>query len=179
MTSKMLGLKHNINYLVDYDPQWEDNFAEERMRLKNALGDMALGIEHYGSTAVNGMKAKPILDIMVGVSPLDTWKACKAPLEQLGYDYAKHAGVPEHYIFGRGRDLTERTHLVHIVEYHGSSWASDIALRDALRADSLLRQAYMQEKERACRTAPQGRAEYNVQKGAFIAEMKLKMADIS
>src|ERR1700722_8733553 len=111
----MLGLKHNVNFLVDYDPHWEIDYIEERQRIEAALGSLVIGIEHYGSTSVKSMRAKPILDIMVGVDPLDNWKECTAPLEKLGYDYAAHAGVPEHYIFGRGRDSTERTHLVHII----------------------------------------------------------------
>src|SRR5215210_8407104 len=99
----MLGLKKNLNLLVEYNPLWETAFIEERNRLASALGDIANGIEHYGSTSVSGMRAKPILDILVGVTPLDDWAKCKAPLEALGYDYAPNAGVPGHHIFGRGR----------------------------------------------------------------------------
>ena len=56
------------------------------------------------------MRAKPILDIMVGVDPLEDWVKCRLPLEQLGYDYAEKAGVPGHHIFGRGRDFTNGAH---------------------------------------------------------------------
>ena len=76
----MLGLKHNVNLLVDYDPDWPLAFLEEKKKISGVLGDTAKGIEHYGSTAVPGMRAKPILDILVGVSPIDDWKKCKAPL---------------------------------------------------------------------------------------------------
>ena len=118
----MLGLKKNLNLLADYDPAWESAFIDERRRITAALGTVAKGVEHYGSTAVPGMRAKPILDILVGVSPIDDWEKCRIPLERLGYDYAANAGVPGHHIFGRGRDSTERTHLVHVVEYLGESW---------------------------------------------------------
>jgi GrpB-like predicted nucleotidyltransferase (UPF0157 family) len=168
----MLGLKHNVNLLVDYDPQWETDFLEERVRISHALDVIAQGIEHYGSTAVKGMRAKPILDIMVGVAPFEDWQKCKAPLERLGYDYAANAGVPRHHIFGRGRDSTERTHLVHVVEFMGVSWRTDLVLRDALRADPKLRDAYVREKERAVAAAPKGRAKYNEQKQSFIFDMK-------
>jgi GrpB-like predicted nucleotidyltransferase (UPF0157 family) len=168
----MLGLKHNVNSLVDYDPHWETAFIEERERLRDALGVIAQGIEHYGSTAVRGMRAKPILDILVGVAPLENWQKCKAPLERLGYDYAANAGVPEHHIFGRGRDSTERTHLVHVVEFMGPSWRTDLALRDALRTNPKLREAYVREKERAVAAAPEGRAKYNEEKQSFVADMK-------
>jgi len=119
-----LGLKANLNLLVAYDPLWPAAFEDEKVHLAKALGPAAKGIEHYGSTAVPGLCAKPILDIMVGISPLSEWGRCKPALEALGYDYAEEAGVPGHYIFGRGRDRTERTHLVHVVEYRGSRGAA-------------------------------------------------------
>jgi GrpB-like predicted nucleotidyltransferase (UPF0157 family) len=172
----MLGLKHNVNVLVEYDPAWPLDFATERERLVEALGRLAKGVEHYGSTAVPGMRAKPIMDILVGVSPCADWVACKAPLERLGYDYAANAGVPDHHIFGRGRDATERTHLLHIVSFTGVEWRLNLALRDALRADAALRAAYVAEKERAAIAAPEGRTRYNELKGPFINRMKANLA---
>ena len=170
-----LGLKANLNLLVAYDPLWPAAFEDEKLRLVKALGQIAKGIEHYGSTAVPGLCAKPILDIMVGISPLSEWERCKPALEAMGYDYAEGAGVPGHYIFGRGRDRTERTHLVHIVEYQGESWRGSLAFRDALRRDASLRESYAQEKKRAAAAAPGNRAAYNLQKGSFVAESTRKL----
>ena len=147
----MLGLKQGINTLVD-------------------------GIEHYGSTAVEGLRAKPILDILVGVAPLDDWIRCRHPLETLGYDYADDAGVPGHHIFGRGRDRSERTHLVHVVEFNGEAWRWNLAFRDALRADAILRAEYLRIKEQAVSLAPEGRAKYNELKHAFIEGAKGRLA---
>ena len=164
----MLGLKHGVNRLVDYDPQWPLSFEAERARIHRALVDVACGIEHYGSTSVVGLRAKPIVDILLGVEPLDAWIKCKGPLESLGYDYVENAGVPGHFIFGRGRDRSERTHLVHVVEFEGESWRSSLAFRDALRAHESLRVAYARMKEQAVASAPQGRAKYNEAKQSFI-----------
>jgi len=86
------------------------------------------------------------------------------------------AGVPGHYIFGHGRDRTERTHLVHVVEYLGESWRGSLAFREALRHDPSLRESYAQEKERAAAAAPGNRAAYNLQKGPFIAEFIQKLS---
>ena len=88
----MLGLKHNVNLLVDYDTSWETEFDAERDRIAAALGKNARGIEHYRSTAVVGMRAKPIIDILIGVSPLSHWKLCHDPLIDLGYGYANMLG---------------------------------------------------------------------------------------
>lgn len=165
----MLGLKHGVNLLVDYDPQWPSDFAAEKQRLQAALGDIALGIEHGGSTAVPGLRAKPILDIYVGIYTLDEWVKCKGPLETLGYDYAAHAGIPNDFVFGRGRDNSERTHLVHVVEYQGELWRNVLAFRNALRADETLAAEYTAIKQRAVAQAPVNRARYTEIKGPFIA----------
>jgi GrpB-like predicted nucleotidyltransferase (UPF0157 family) len=171
----MLGLKHIVNFLVDYDPPWESAFADERERIGGALGMPIQHIEHYGSTAVPGMRAKPILDILVGVSQIDDWEQCKRPLEGLGYDYAANAGVSGHYIFGRGRDSGERTHLVHVVEFLGAEWWVNLAFRDALRRDADLRSRYTEEKERAAAAAPLGRARYNELKRPFLEKVKAEL----
>jgi GrpB-like predicted nucleotidyltransferase (UPF0157 family) len=164
----MIGLKHNQNLLVDYDPEWPFLFEEEKDRLQSVLLGIPRGIEHYGSTAVPGLRAKPIVDILIGILPLNDWVGCRQPLASLGYDYAEHAGVPGHYIFGRGRDLSERTHLVHIVEFNGPSWRFNLAFRDALRADRTLREKYLIAKQAASTLAPEGRAKYNELKQAFF-----------
>ena len=122
------------------------------------------------------MRAKPILDLLLGVTPLAAWEQCKRPLEQLGYDYAPHAGVAGHFIFGRGRDSTERTHLVHIVEFDSEEWRSNIEFRDALRLDPKLRAAYIAEKERAVAIAPEGRSQYNNLKHEFVAQARASIA---
>ncbi len=164
----MIGLKHNQNILVDYDPEWPFLFEKEKDRLLNVLSNIPRGVEHYGSTAVPGLRAKPIIDILIGVLPLNDWVRCKRPLESLGYDYAEHAGVVGHYIFGRGRDLSERTHLVHIVEFNGQSWRFNLAFRDAIRANQTLMEEYLIVKQTASNLAPEGRAKYNELKQAFF-----------
>ena len=167
----MLGLKHGVNLLVDYDPEWPTAFKEECARIQSAIGDVLRGIEHYGSTSIVGLRAKPITDILLGVTPLENWIKCKNSLEMLGYDYAADAGVTRHYIFRRGRDQTERTHLVHIVEFNGQPWRSNLAFRDALRADESLRKEYSRMKEAAATLAPVGRAKYNELKHLFIERL--------
>ena len=73
--------------LVPYHEAWPSLFDEERMRLERALGSSARGIEHVGSTAVPGLAAKPILDIVVGVGSLRDAECCIRLLEQLGYEF--------------------------------------------------------------------------------------------
>ena len=170
----MIGLKHNQNILVDYDPEWSILFEHEKDRLESVRLNVLQGIEHYGSTSVPGLRAKPIIDILIGILPLQDWSQFKQPLESLGYDYAENAGVPGPYIFGRGRDSSERTHLVHIVEYNGQSWRFNLAFRDALRTNRNLREEYLLAKEVASKLAPEGRAKYNELKQAFFNNVNVE-----
>ena len=173
----MLGLAHGQNRLVNYDNLWPRLFEAERTRLARALEGIAEAIEHYGSTAVPGLMAKPILDILIGVVPLARWQECHDPLLALGYDYAALAGVPGHHIFGRGRDRAERTHLVHVVEFGGPSWVSNLAFRDALRTQPELRAAYESAKQSAVAGAPANRPRYNELKQGFIDQAKKSLSD--
>ena len=170
----MIGLKHNLNLLVDFDSKWSSLFEQEKDRLQSVLLGVPQGIEHFGSTAVSGLRAKPIIDILIGILPLTKWILCKQPLESLGYDYAEQAGVPGHYIFGRGRDLSERTYLVHIVEFKGPSWCFNLEFRDALRANRNLREEYLIAKEAALKFAPEGRAKYNEFKQTFFDKVNVE-----
>jgi GrpB-like predicted nucleotidyltransferase (UPF0157 family) len=71
--------------IVSYDPAWPQRFAELGADLRRALGDVALRIDHIGSTAVPGLAAKPIIDVQVSVASFEPLAAFKAPLEGLGY----------------------------------------------------------------------------------------------
>ncbi len=66
-----LGLPQDQNRLAPYNPDWAVAFVEEAARLKAALGDVVIAIEHYGSTSIPGLAAKPILDLLVGVADLE------------------------------------------------------------------------------------------------------------
>ena len=169
MDDSTLGLKHSVNLLVDYDERWPAEFAAEEQRLREALRNLIVAIEHCGSTAVPGLRAKPIIDIYIGVRSLADWVQCKAPLESLGYDYADHAGIPNDFVFGRGRDRTERTHLVHVIEYGGELWRNALVFRNALRANPQLAADYAAIKQQAVEQAPVNRARYTELKGPFIA----------
>lgn len=159
-----LGLEPNVQRLVPHHPLWARAFAEEVARLRPVLAEVALGIEHYGSTAVPGLEAKPIIDIQVGVDSMDRVDALIAPMVALGYDSVGSAGIPEHHIFGLG---VARTHLVHIVVFGGDQWRRTLRFRDRLRAEPELRDAY-QRLKRSLVASATSRAEYTAGKNDFV-----------
>src|SRR5205085_10824988 len=93
----VLGLERGVVRLHDYTPLWVELYREEEERIKAAIGHLIIDLEHIGSTAIPGIKAKPILDMMAGVARLDEALLCQAQLEALGYDYAARAGVVIEY----------------------------------------------------------------------------------
>ncbi len=88
-------------------------------------------VEHIGSTAVPGLVAKPILDLLAGLQPLDVAPGVAA-MEALGYEYLGEYGIPGREFFRKGGDA--RTHHVHAVELGGPQWVRHVAFRDYLRA---------------------------------------------
>ncbi|MEH2240967.1 GrpB family protein [Nostoc sp.] len=111
--------------IVEYDPGWQTLFTEEAARIWQALGnDLVVQIEHIGSTAVPGMAAKPIIDIMVGVHSLVNAKSAVPILESLGYVYWREDPRPGRMFFVKGMPPygKQRTHHVHIVEVESEFW---------------------------------------------------------
>jgi GrpB-like predicted nucleotidyltransferase (UPF0157 family) len=159
------GVIHGTVRLHEWTPRWAELFEVEASRLRRALGRLAVAIEHYGSTSVPGLAAKPILDILVGGPDATDPAPYLAALVPLGYDYAAHAGVPDHLVFGLG---TARTHLVHVVRHGGAAWRRALAFRDALRADAGLREEYAALKRRLAERHSGERSRYTEAKGEFI-----------
>ena len=128
----------------DYDPAWAAEFDRERTRLDAALGSMVASIEHVGSTAVPGLAAKPIIDILVGVrsmrvARLDSIK----PLQALGYRYMSEyeAWLPEEMLFRKGMP-GPWTHHVHVMEPASPRWDELVLIRDYLRGNADVAHAY-------------------------------------
>ena len=158
-----LGLEAGVNRLVEYNPLWPRAFAKEAERIQ-ALSDLVLDIEHIGSTSVPGLRAKPIIDLQLGVADIDHGLLFIQPMARLGYDYAGSQGIADHHIFGRG---AARTHLVHVVVFESDQWRRTLRFRDRLRAEPQLRAEYQALKVALTDQSPD-RAAYTAGKTAFV-----------
>jgi GrpB-like predicted nucleotidyltransferase (UPF0157 family) len=166
--SHELGVPQGQVRLCEPTPRWIVLFEEEASRLNAALGKFGAVVEHCGSTSIPGVPAKPILDILVGISePLDV-AAIRSALGNLGYEHATWAGVPGHEVFGKGEP---RTHLVHVVPLHGPAWDRMARFRDALRGDDTLAAEYSQLKRQLAARFPENRAIYTDGKSDFVASV--------
>jgi GrpB-like predicted nucleotidyltransferase (UPF0157 family) len=128
----------------DYDPVWPEMFEQERANLQSVLGPLILAIEHVGSTAVPGLAAKPIIDLLVGVRNLtDARSRCIEPLQALGYTYIPQyeSWLPGELFFRKGIP-GPWTHHVHLMEPSNPRWEAFLLFRDYLRAHPDAASAY-------------------------------------
>lgn len=116
----------------EYRPEWADEFRRESERLKGAFGDSLLGLYHIGSTAVPGLAAKPVIDMLAVVKEIpDADKAAPA-LEALGYEGLGEYGIPGRRYFRKGGE--NRTHQLHVFGQDSKGEiARHLAFRDYLR----------------------------------------------
>lgn len=160
-----LGLDQCEVCLHAHTPEWATLYTQEAQRIGSALGPLVVDIQHYGSTAIAGIKAKPILDLLVGIGRLDDGLLCIAPLATLGYAYVPQADIPNDHIFGKG---VPRTHLVHVVAYESSNWTNGLRFRNALRANPALAREYEALKIVLQQQFAHHRAAYTAAKAPFI-----------
>ena len=164
----MIGLKRGAVRLVPYQPAWKELFREEAARLRQALGDRALFIEHVGSTAIEGMDAKPIIDILIAARDLDDAMGLVPPIEALGYKHKEDDDVPERIFFRRGPPPGRRTHHLSLAEPTSGYWQRHVLFRDYLLAHPETAQEYRQLKRKLASRYPEDRASYTAGKRGFV-----------
>ena len=161
--------------VVDYDPQWPTSYEEEKERILGAIGDVAVAIEHIGSTAVPGLGAKPIIDIMVAVSRLADAERCIEPLQEIGYEYVPEYNdvIPERRYFHKGPPGA-RTYHLHMVELTSGFWERHLQFRDFLRTHPEEAQRYHQLKKELAAKFGADRDGYTEAKTSFIESVIAK-----
>ena len=130
----MIGLKRGTVELLPHQPLWEKMAAEAVALLRSLLNDVAVDVQHVGSTAIGSICAKPIIDIAVGVRSLDSIKPYIGLLEDNGIIYRKEdvAGQILFVIGDFEKDI--RTHHIHVVEWNSTAWNNYVNFRDYLNA---------------------------------------------
>jgi GrpB-like predicted nucleotidyltransferase (UPF0157 family) len=101
--------------IVPYDSAWPVLAEQELRRIRDVLRDVAIGLEHVGSTAVPGLDAKPVIDLQLSVAVMEPCERYVAPLERLGYLFAPAPESPDYHFFARPPERP-RTHHLHVCE---------------------------------------------------------------
>jgi GrpB-like predicted nucleotidyltransferase (UPF0157 family)/ribosomal protein S18 acetylase RimI-like enzyme len=156
--------------LSPYDARWPQLFELERAALERAIGPWASGgIHHVGSTAVPGLAAKPVIDILVGVDDLESSRACFEPLARLDYLYAPYLAEQMHWFCKP--EPGRRTHHLHLAPAGGRRFAEELAFRDRLRADPAAAAEYASLKRELAERFREDREAYTEAKSEFVARV--------
>lgn len=167
-----------MTVVVPYDPDWPSQFEAERELLERALAPwLEGGIHHIGSTAIPGIAAKPVIDMMAGVRELEEARAAFEPLFELGYVETPHRPGTHHFSKPYG---VAPTHGLHLTEPGSHLWEERLAFRDALRADPVLVAEYAALKQRMLDEERRGGPGYDSgAKRAFVARVVANAAGIT
>lgn len=158
--------------VVDHDPQWKEAFAAEAGKIRALLGPELINVFHIGSTAVEGLKAKPIIDILPVVENIAALDAHSSGFEALGYEVMGEFGLPGRRYFRKGGD--NRTHQIHAFQFDNlQEIERHLAVRDYLRTHPAVREEYGQLKARLALEFPQDIDGYSDGKADFVMDMEL------
>jgi len=156
--------------IVAADPGWVQRFGEEKIALLEVLTPWLAGpIEHIGSTAVPGLAAKPVIDIMAAVESLDASRPAIAVVEALGYCYAPYRTDREHWFCKPS--FRERTHHLHLVPADSTTWIEAIVFREVLRSEPAVAVEYEALKRRLAAEFRHDREAYTQGKGPFVTRI--------
>ncbi|WP_085299323.1 GrpB family protein [Cognaticolwellia mytili] len=156
--------------LEKYDPSWPEKFEIEKAQLLVAAGQWNYGnVEHVGSTSIEGMIAKPIIDIMFGVKSLEDSKLAIDALVKAGYDYWPYKADLMHW-FCKPSDAF-RTHHLHLIPFESDLWKERIKFRDKLRENNKLANDYANLKRELASKYREDREAYTQEKWPFIQKV--------
>lgn len=159
--------------IVAHDPGWAVAAHAELERVGEALGPLAVRLEHVGSTAVPGLAAKPILDLQVSVAALEPRAAYVRPLERLGYLFAPDPGSPDFHFFAKPPQRP-RTHHLHVCAAASEHERRHLAVRDFLRAHGEEAGRYAALKRALVRRHPQDRLAYMAGKEQYVTALQAR-----
>jgi GrpB-like predicted nucleotidyltransferase (UPF0157 family) len=165
-----LGLESGTVRVAAYDPTWPSLFAAEAERLRQcfATPDLPLIIEHTGSTAVPGLAAKPVLDILAGYQKGASVPTYIEVLTEAGYVHRGEQEIPGREFFRRGNP---RAYHLHLTAIDSPFWRNHLTFRDRLRTDSTLRDAYAALKRDLAARFPRNREAYIAAKESFVSKV--------
>ena len=154
--------------IVEYDPRWPDIYEEEKRVVLETISERITKIEHIGSTAVPGLGAKNIVDIMAGVGSREVADECQRLLLGVGYDdvTSQPGEIDWFYCLGKRHPIVY-FHL-HLVLYPSDRWDRQVLFRDMLRANPEIAENYNALKRRLVEEMGRDRVAYTEAKTGFI-----------
>ncbi len=158
--------------IVPYDENWINKFNEIKKKLVLIFGDLAKDIQHFGSTSIKGMSAKPIIDVMVIVSNITKVDLLNERMKEAGYVPKGENGVDGRRYFQMfSDDGINHTQHIHCYEKKNQQAADELMFRDYLRIDKEAFDAYLMVKMEASQKFRFSSAEYTDYKTGCVNEI--------
>src|SRR3712207_1186257 len=162
--------------VVPHDPRWRDAFEAEAKRIAEALGENVMAVHHVGSTAIPGIYAKPIVDMLVEVRDASEVDGRSRSMEALGYEVMGEYGIHGRRYFRKDSREGIRTHHVRAFEAGSAEALRHLAFRDYMIAHPADAQRYSELKRRLADEHPQNMDGYIDGKDGFIKEIDARAA---
>ncbi len=162
--------------VVPHDPRWREAFEAEAKHVAAALGENVVAVHHIGSTAVPGIYAKPVIDLLVEVRDVTEVDARSPAMESLGYEVMGEYGIPGRRYFRKDDREGVRTHQVHAFEAGSAEVERHLAFRDYMITHPGDAQRYSELKRKLAEEHPQSMDAYMDGKDGFIKEMDRRAA---
>lgn len=163
----MIGLERGTVELCEYRPGWKDLYEKEVNRLQSIVGDRILAFEHIGSTAIEGVAAKPIIDLLAVVPDRGEARNLIPVLEEHDYEYRPNGDTRDRLFFAKGPP-TNRTHYLSLTERESDFYTEKLAFREHLRTHPDVAAEYVTLKRSLADDYPDDRSAYTHRKGPFI-----------
>lgn len=176
----MLGLNKDVVALTPSCQEWQGLFKQEKALLELLIGEHIVDIQHIGSTAIEGIAAKPMLDVLIGVKTMDDVKQFdKYRLKDADIYHLGRVEIEGKAVFAKFSNLDEltKTHVYHVVEYGGDWWKQHLFFRDYLNEHSNVAQKYEALKIELASKYPDDERSYTDAKKAFVDDV-LRLADV-
>ncbi|GAK08802.1 GrpB family protein [Geomicrobium sp. JCM 19038] len=154
---------------------WAHEYIVEKIKIEQNIKGHFKAIEHIGSTAIPGLGAKPIIDMMIGVDDLEEVHKMNEPLAAIGYTHVYHQEFPNRRFFRKG-EWRKGTHHLHVYTYNGTEWVARQQFRDYLIAHKEERRAYETLKRSLAERYRNDVVSYTNAKEPFIQEIMAKIA---
>ena len=157
--------------VLPYDPAWKDAFEEIKGEIEAALGDLILGVEHVGSTSVEGLSTKPCIDVDVVIADYSVFAEVVRKLEAIGYSHEGDLGIRDREAFRYSDKPHLLTHHLYVCPGDSRELHRHITFRDFLRSHPEAAKQYGQVKERAAQLFPEDMDQYIAYKSPCIARL--------
>jgi GrpB-like predicted nucleotidyltransferase (UPF0157 family) len=162
--------------LAAHDPQWAEQFASEAALIRAALDDVVIELHHIGSTAIPDIAAKPIIDMLAGVTSLEALDRASSSLERLGYESNGEFGIAGRRYFRKDSAARIRTHHLHAFAAGSGEIERHLNFRDYLRAHPAEAREYEGLKLSLARRTLGDWSGYTDGKADFVREMDRRAA---